>query len=163
MSRESRTTFPLPPRPTSSTSFGAPTAPSTSVTQPTLKRAWRLIAKAVAADTQQRDCLSNLPTRNRVIHWLQPSNAKPRSNVGVAGRKQLSSNRTPASCDDWADGDNTRRKLRRSWRLWCVSHDVTHCENTKAQVYECLAYYEDHRGEIDLPVRQGDLLRSRAV
>jgi hypothetical protein len=23
---------------------------------------------------------------------------------------------------------------------------------TKAQVYECLAYYEDHRGEIDLLV-----------
>jgi len=23
---------------------------------------------------------------------------------------------------------------------------------TKAQVYECLAYYEDHRGEVDLPV-----------
>jgi uncharacterized protein (DUF433 family) len=25
---------------------------------------------------------------------------------------------------------------------------------TKAQVYECLAYYEDHRGEIDLLVAQ---------
>jgi uncharacterized protein (DUF433 family) len=25
---------------------------------------------------------------------------------------------------------------------------------TKAQAYECLAYYEDHRGEIDLPARQ---------
>ena len=23
---------------------------------------------------------------------------------------------------------------------------------TKAQVYECLAYYEDHRGEVDLLV-----------
>lgn len=29
---------------------------------------------------------------------------------------------------------------------------------TRAQVYECLAYYEDHRGEIDLLVaRQTDL------
>ncbi len=29
---------------------------------------------------------------------------------------------------------------------------------TRAQVYECLAYYEDHRGEIDLLVaRQMDL------
>jgi uncharacterized protein (DUF433 family) len=25
---------------------------------------------------------------------------------------------------------------------------------TKAKVYECLAYYEDHRGEIDLLVAQ---------
>jgi len=25
---------------------------------------------------------------------------------------------------------------------------------TKAQVYECLAYYEDHRGEVDLLVAQ---------
>ncbi len=25
---------------------------------------------------------------------------------------------------------------------------------TRAQVYECLAYYEDHRGEIDLLVAQ---------
>ena len=31
---------------------------------------------------------------------------------------------------------------------------VTNCfpNLTKAQVYECLAYYEDHRGEIDLLV-----------
>ncbi len=27
-------------------------------------------------------------------------------------------------------------------------------ELTRAQVYECLAYYEDHRGEIDLLVAQ---------
>ena len=28
---------------------------------------------------------------------------------------------------------------------------------TRAQVYECLAYYEDHRGEVDLLVaRQGE-------
>ena len=33
---------------------------------------------------------------------------------------------------------------------------------TKAQVYECLAYYEDHRGEIDLLVaRQMALLESK--
>lgn len=31
---------------------------------------------------------------------------------------------------------------------------VSHCfpNLTRAQVYECLAYYEDHRGEIDLLV-----------
>jgi len=31
---------------------------------------------------------------------------------------------------------------------------ITNCfpEITRAQVYECLAYYEDHRGEIDLLV-----------
>ena len=37
---------------------------------------------------------------------------------------------------------------------------VTQCfpNLTRAQVYECLAYYEDHRGEIDLLVaRQMDL------
>lgn len=41
---------------------------------------------------------------------------------------------------------------------------------TKAQVYECLAYYEDHRGEIDLLVarqmvqaQQGTPIRSRAL
>lgn len=31
---------------------------------------------------------------------------------------------------------------------------IAHCfpTLTRAQVYECLAYYEDHRGEIDLLV-----------
>ena len=35
-----------------------------------------------------------------------------------------------------------------------VDSIVVNCfpELTKAQVYECLAYYEDHRGEIDLLV-----------
>ena len=33
-----------------------------------------------------------------------------------------------------------------------VDSVISNCfpEITKAQVYECLAYYEDHRGEIDL-------------
>lgn len=33
-----------------------------------------------------------------------------------------------------------------------VDSVISNCfpEVTKAQVYECLAYYEDHRGEIDL-------------
>lgn len=31
-------------------------------------------------------------------------------------------------------------------------HSISNCfpDITRAQVYECLAYYEDHRGEIDL-------------
>jgi uncharacterized protein (DUF433 family) len=35
-----------------------------------------------------------------------------------------------------------------------VESIVTHCfpNATRAQVYECLAYYEDHRGEIDVLV-----------
>jgi len=35
-----------------------------------------------------------------------------------------------------------------------VDSVISNCfpEITKAQVYECLAYYEDHRGEIDLLV-----------
>ncbi len=35
-----------------------------------------------------------------------------------------------------------------------VDSIVDHCFKniTRAQVYECLAYYEDHRGEIDLLV-----------
>jgi uncharacterized protein (DUF433 family) len=35
-----------------------------------------------------------------------------------------------------------------------VDSVVTHCfpNITRAQVYECLAYYEDHRGEIDVLV-----------
>ena len=37
-----------------------------------------------------------------------------------------------------------------------VESVVTSClpTLTKAQVYECLAYYEDHRGEIDVLVAQ---------
>ena len=36
----------------------------------------------------------------------------------------------------------------------CVETVVANCfpTLTRAQVYECLAYYEDHRGEIDLLV-----------
>jgi uncharacterized protein (DUF433 family) len=35
-----------------------------------------------------------------------------------------------------------------------VESVVTHCfpNITRAQVYECLSYYEDHRGEIDVLV-----------
>ena len=47
--------------------------------------------------------------------------------------------------------DNLRRKLANGET---VDSLVASCFPilTKAQVYECLAYYEDHRGEIDLLV-----------